>query len=448
MFGSSSAISTRFVIVHLPPCATGIVNENVAPRPGSLATHSSPPNCRTISREIGSPRPVPCGRSVSVSPTCRNFSKIAPWCSAAIPMPLSATSTRTAPAASESATRTRPAPGAQNFTALASRFSSTCCSRSRSATTIGTRSGTSVSSCTLRSRYSAAVESAASRTTARRSTGSAAHSARPDSIFARSRIWLISRVSRSVSRRMMPTNSCRFAAASSGLSWRISANARIDVSGVRSSWLTVDTKSSFMRSSSRRRSFAARSSAVAASSSWRLRSSSREYASTWEVSSRMLMTSSIPSPSSFASDATAARAEADPMAPASWVSANCTSSASARNAPIGTPLPRRELLEQRGGPVPAEEAPEQTAQIVERRLAAPCAHPLGRPAKDIDEADGLRLLARTRRHEQRHDDERAAVGEHAPDHAVGDLVEAGQAEQRERLEEGDAPRPVRDESRR
>jgi hypothetical protein len=52
-----------------------------------------------------------------------------------------------------------------------------------------------------------------------------------------------------------------------GSSSRISEKARIEVSGVRSSCVTVEMKSSFMRSSSFSRSLAARSSAVAASSS-------------------------------------------------------------------------------------------------------------------------------------------------------------------------------------
>ncbi len=71
------------------------------------------------------------------------------------------------------------------------------------------------------------------------------------------------RVSRSLSWMMMVRNLSRSAASRPGLSCRISVKARIDVSGVRSSCVTVEMKSSFMRSSSCRRSFAARSSAVA-----------------------------------------------------------------------------------------------------------------------------------------------------------------------------------------
>ncbi len=89
----------------------------------------------------------------------------------------------------------------------------------------------------------------------------------PASILARSRMSLMSRVSRSLSCTMMRRNSLRCSTSRSGLSCTISLNERIEVSGVRSSWLTVETKSSFSLSSSLSRSLAARSSSVAASSS-------------------------------------------------------------------------------------------------------------------------------------------------------------------------------------
>ncbi len=75
---------------------------------------------------------------------------------------------------------------------------------------------------------------------------------------------------------MITTNSSRLAGAMSGLSCRISENARIEVSGVRSSCVTVEMKSSFMRSSSVSRSLAARRPAVAASSS-------RDFCSSWRL---------------------------------------------------------------------------------------------------------------------------------------------------------------------
>ncbi len=139
----------------------------------------------------------------------------------------------------------------------------------------------------------------------------------------------MSRVSRSLSWMMMLRNFCRSSTASPGLSCRISENARIDVSGVRSSCVTVETKSSFSRSSSFRRSLAARSSAVAAMTSRDFFSSSWLYAMTCDASSSIVRTSSIDSASSLTVDATMIRADAPPMAPASSVSANWTSPASA-----------------------------------------------------------------------------------------------------------------------
>ena len=76
--------------------------------------------------------------------------------------------------------------------------------------------------------------------------------------------WLMSRVSRSVSLMTMPRKLLALRGRQRrGLSCRISVNARIEVSGVRSSCVTVETKSSFRRSSSCSRSLAARSSCVA-----------------------------------------------------------------------------------------------------------------------------------------------------------------------------------------
>src|SRR5438132_2647422 len=83
-----------------PACtafAMGNVNEKVAPRPCSLSTHRSPPNWRTISREIGRPSPNPPGGSVIWLSAWRNFSNIAACCSRAMPTPLSRTCTRTVP---------------------------------------------------------------------------------------------------------------------------------------------------------------------------------------------------------------------------------------------------------------------------------------------------------------------------------------------------------------
>ena len=68
----------------------GNANEKVLPLPTSLSSQILPPWCSTISLQIGRPRPVPFGLSVSVSPpTCLNCSNTAPKSSDAMPMPVS-----------------------------------------------------------------------------------------------------------------------------------------------------------------------------------------------------------------------------------------------------------------------------------------------------------------------------------------------------------------------
>src|SRR5438105_9948800 len=249
------------------PRSRGKVKEKQAPRPGSLSTQSFPPWCSTMCRLIGRPRPVPGGRSVSVSPAWRNLSKMIAWSSALTPGPLSRTSTRTLSAPTASATSMRPLPGSQNFTALDSRFSSTWMRRSTSPGTCGADAGSLASTRMPFSSNTWPIPAMESEITSFMSTCESCHSARPDSIFERSSTWLMSRVKRSVSLVMMSRNRLRCESSTFGSWRRISEKARIEVRGVRSSCVTTETKSSFMRSSSFRRSFASRSSAVAASSS-------------------------------------------------------------------------------------------------------------------------------------------------------------------------------------
>ncbi len=71
MCGSSSTMRMDRATVTTRP-ELGSVTAKVDPRPGSLSTSMWPPWCSTISWQIGSPSPVPCGLSVSVSPTCLN----------------------------------------------------------------------------------------------------------------------------------------------------------------------------------------------------------------------------------------------------------------------------------------------------------------------------------------------------------------------------------------
>ena len=124
------------------------------------------------------------------------------------------------------------------------------------------------------SRKSWLVEATASLRTSVRSMFSINQSARPDSILARSRTSLMSLVSRSVSFTIISRYLWRSSWPISSLSCNISEKARTEVKGVRSSWLTVETNSSFNRSSSFSLLFASCSSLVAASSS-------RDFSSSW-----------------------------------------------------------------------------------------------------------------------------------------------------------------------
>ncbi len=85
------------------------------------------------------------------------------------------------------------------------------------------------------------------------STGPRASSTLPESIRSRSRMSLISRTRRSVLLTAISSMRCPFSAIgpSKPLLRRPSA-PRMDVNGVRSSWLTVDTNSPFRRSMARR----------------------------------------------------------------------------------------------------------------------------------------------------------------------------------------------------
>jgi hypothetical protein len=56
-----------------PPGLTGTVKEKVEPSPRRLRTHRRPPKLLMISREIASPRPLPLGFCVSLSPAWLKF---------------------------------------------------------------------------------------------------------------------------------------------------------------------------------------------------------------------------------------------------------------------------------------------------------------------------------------------------------------------------------------
>ncbi len=89
------------------------------------------------------------------------------------------------------------------------------------------------------------------RTSARICSRSRRTSILPASIFSTSRMSLISRISRSVFCIAIRRRSCPFGGTSPTFPPSISPSApRMEVSGVRSSWLTVETKSRLSWSSS------------------------------------------------------------------------------------------------------------------------------------------------------------------------------------------------------
>ncbi len=104
-------------------------NQNVDPSPGALTSPSLPPMSSTSCRQIASPRPVPPNlRVVDESAWAKARNKRS-WSAAAIPMPMSITSNRSATRSvfsSRTRTRMTTSPSKVNLTALEPRLSSTC----------------------------------------------------------------------------------------------------------------------------------------------------------------------------------------------------------------------------------------------------------------------------------------------------------------------------------
>ena len=120
---ADSSTGPAAVVPAAAPAATGRLNENVLPWPGVLSTQMRPPWCSTISRQMGSPSPVPLGLSVSVSPTCLKRSNTFGWSAAAMPRPVSTTLTMISP--SRRAARQVIEPSAVNLTAFEMRLMTT-----------------------------------------------------------------------------------------------------------------------------------------------------------------------------------------------------------------------------------------------------------------------------------------------------------------------------------
>ena len=235
------------------PTGSGSENENVLPVPSSLSTQMRPPWCSTISLQIGRPRPVPFGLSVSVSPTCLKRSNTLGWSAAAMPMPVSVTLTTSSPPRRTARQVTEPA--SVNLTAFEIRLMTTWISRSRSPVTSGRSAATSLTSLRPFCSKSDEVAAVARSMTSPADTASMCHSSLPASILARSSTSSISLVSRSPSLTTTLRLSCTCAMVcctflsslwtsgkmrSSSRFLMILAKPSTEVSGVRSSWLTVE----------------------------------------------------------------------------------------------------------------------------------------------------------------------------------------------------------------
>ena len=239
---------------------------------------------------------------------------------------------------------------------------------------------------------------------------------------------MISRVSRSDSRTMICRNSARSSGSRSGVSSRISENERIEVNGVRSSWLTVARKSSLSWSSWRSRSLASRSSAVACSSAADFCSSRWLYSIACEVSSRICIRSSGPITSPRTTEPTITRALAEPMARASWRSASWTSVASAAASGASTrPRRRRSMaktVSARSWPRKRISSPRSAATVASPRHSSP----RPRCCVDLDEQHRLQPLEVALAAEQPAQHDEAEIDAEAPDDGVADGAQAVEAE--------------------
>ena len=229
----------------------------VDPLPGSLSTTMRPPCNVTSCFTMLSPMPVPWKRRVDEDSTCTNRSKIRSTSFGAIPMPWSATLIQIPSLSLPTSTFTAP-PGRENLQAFEIKLS-TMRSRCRSSPFQVNGPPALTSSSSRRSSDSAyaCASSAMRRSEDSTSTGTRSMRGSPDSSLASSNRSLINCKSR-VALRWMVSTSVRCPASRRPCDSRESeeAGARMSVSGVRSSWLTLAKNSLFSRSSSRSRSFA------------------------------------------------------------------------------------------------------------------------------------------------------------------------------------------------
>jgi hypothetical protein len=166
----------------------------VLPRPTTLVAVMVPFIASTRRRTMASPRPVPPKRRVvEASAWVKGWKSRSSTCGL-MPMPLSVTSSTSCPSRTKSRASTRPT--VVNLSAFDSRLSATWRSRTGSPATYEGTSSEMVStkwlSCSVATPSSSALSA---ENSARRSMGSRSSTMRPDSIFEKSRMSLMTAIS-------------------------------------------------------------------------------------------------------------------------------------------------------------------------------------------------------------------------------------------------------------
>ena len=211
-----------------------------------LSARMRPPCASTRPLQMASPRPPPIPRSPSSVPTRAYFRNRCGSRSGAMPRPSSRTETATCTPSRAAATRMGDDSG-ECLAALTKRLFSTCTMRRRSAITRGSSGARSMrTSCPLPPLRNVFL---ARSTRVATSVGSGATESVPESMRPASSRSLMSPRMWSVCSTMMRKNS-RISARSSvdEVSIRVAAAPLIEVSGARSSWLTMSRNSARSRS--------------------------------------------------------------------------------------------------------------------------------------------------------------------------------------------------------
>ena len=166
---------------------SGSVTTNRAPCPTSRFMAATAPPCISTSwLTMASPSPRPAWRRAEAS-RCRKRSNTCGRKSGSIPGPSSTTSIRAEVPSLASEISTRP-PSAANLIAFESRFQATCCNRSGSPSTGGTRASRFAATSTRLASAAGRIVSMAPATTCARSTGCFFSSSWPTDIREMSRM--------------------------------------------------------------------------------------------------------------------------------------------------------------------------------------------------------------------------------------------------------------------